>query len=175
MKGCEFMRVGIFYSSVSGNTKLIAQTIQKELHCDMMVMADYNEEVLRNYDLLFIGYWIDKGDCDTLSKKVLNGVNGEKIALFGTLGAADNTTYYDMVKSNVEKNVLIGKVHYHFLCQGKIEDKLFKQCKDTLQKDPDNEHLKMQVLNYEEGMSHPDETDISCARKFAKKVYEANS
>ena len=35
---------------------------------------------------------------------------------------------------------------------------------------PQDEHIKQQLANYENGKSHPDEQDLANARAFAKSI-----
>ena len=58
--------------------------------------------MLANFDLFYIGYWVDKGDCDAATLRLLAQLKDKRIVLFGTLGAAEQTEYYDRVKQQVE-------------------------------------------------------------------------
>ena len=76
--------------------------------------------MLKNFDMLYLGYWVDKGDLDAASAKLAEHVQNAKIVLFGTLGAADNSEYYTMVKRRIETHFQDAKLYGHFLCQGKV-------------------------------------------------------
>lgn len=165
------MKSLIIYSSLSGNTEKVARAIANEVEdCEIISAGEFQLNMIHNFDVFYVGYWVDKGDCDAKTKSVLESLHHQHIVLFGTLGAAENTMYYDMIKTHVEEHAKNQQILGHFLCQGKVNDKLIERYKDMLKKNPDDEHMKQQVANYENGKTHPDETDIVNARKFARSI-----
>ena len=80
-------KVLIAYSSRTGNTKKVAEAL-----CDA---ADGRAELvecgkaadLGMFDLVFAGYWVDKGEPDKIARQFLRKLENKKIVLFQTLGA----------------------------------------------------------------------------------------
>lgn len=164
------MKTLVMYSSVSGNTKKIADTMVYEMDdYEIINSKDFRTSMIPNFDVFCIGYWVDKGDCDAQSLQVLRHMSSERIALFGTLGAAENTAYYQSIKQRVEQHLPDATILGHFLCQGKINDALLERYREQLKKDPDNIHMKAQLENYEQGKTHPDEHDLALAKSFAEE------
>ncbi|HBF4079471.1 flavodoxin family protein [Clostridioides difficile] len=169
------MKSLILYSSLTGNTKKIACSIyeaiqgKKEIkNISELVDDSINYE---NYDIVFLGYWVDKGICDKNSKQVLENIHNKKIALFGTMGASTKGSYgasiIEKIQSIIPKdNEILGS----FICQGKIAEGLKVKYKEMLKLSPDNEHIRQQLNNHEESQSHPDEQEIYEANVFAKNM-----
>lgn len=169
------MKSLILYSSLTGNTKKIASSIydaiqgEKEIkNISELVDNSINYE---NYDVIFLGYWVDKGLCDKNSKLVLENIHNKKIALFGTMGASTKGSYGASIMEKIESivskdNEILGS----FICQGKIAEGLKAKYKEMLKLHPENEHIREQLNNHEESQSHPDEQEICEAGIFAKDV-----
>lgn len=64
-----------------------------------------------------------------------------------------------------EGNKILG----HFLCQGKINEKLTERYKEMLKNNQGDEHIKEQLKNHEEAMKHPDEKDIYNPKDFIRE------
>ena len=138
----------IVYSSLSGNTKKIAEAIAEVAEdSELISVREFQSSMLANFDLFYIGYWVDKGDCDAATLRLLAQLKDKRIVLFGTLGAAEQTEYYDRVKQQV-----------------------IARYQSMLAEHPQDEHIKQQLANYENGKSHPDEQDLANARAFAKSI-----
>ncbi|HIR15064.1 flavodoxin family protein BilS [Massilicoli timonensis] len=150
----------IVYASKSGNTKQLADALEKEMLVRSIPTAEISEEEIASCQSFLIGYWVNQGNCDEETKKLLTKLHGKQIFLFGTLGAKDSGNYYDAVKQRVEAllgdNELIG----HYLCQGKIRPEVIERYRVMAKQKPDDEHLQMQLENYEAGITHPDQNDI---------------
>ena len=111
----------IVYSSLSGNTKKIAEAIAEVAEdSELISVREFQSSMLANFDLFYIGYWVDKGDCDAATLRLLAQLKDKRIALFGTLGAAEQTEYYDRVKRQVESHAAHSHILGHYLCQGAV-------------------------------------------------------
>ena len=82
----------VVYNSLTGNTKLLADTIREVLPCD-------ND----NNDIFFVGFWTDKGTADSKTIEYLKGLRDKKIFLFGTCGFGGSEAYFDRILTNVIK------------------------------------------------------------------------
>ena len=80
-------RYSIIYSSKTGNTKKLAEAIYNTLpqnKCDYYGTVDKIDDVLSN--VIYIGFWTEKGNADHLTIDFLNKLKNKKIFLFGTAG-----------------------------------------------------------------------------------------
>ncbi|PBI18375.1 flavodoxin [Clostridioides difficile] len=169
------MKSLILYSSLTGNTKKIACSIYEAIQGKKEIknISELVDDSIdyENYDIVFLGYWIDKGICDKNSKQVLENIHNKKIALFGTMGASTKGSYGASIIEKIESiipkdNEILGS----FICQGKIAEGLKVKYKEMLKLSPDNEHIRQQLNNHEESQSHPDEQEIYEANVFAKNM-----
>ncbi|EML6499835.1 flavodoxin family protein BilS [Clostridioides difficile] len=169
------MKSLILYSSLTGNTKKIACSIYEAIQGKKEIknISELVDDSIdyENYDIVFLGYWVDKGICDKNSKQVLENIHNKKIALFGTMGASTKGSYgasiIEKIQSIIPKdNEILGS----FICQGKIAEGLKVKYKEMLKLSPDNEHIRQQLNNHEESQSHPDEQEIYEANVFAKNM-----
>ncbi|HBF6276715.1 TPA: flavodoxin family protein [Clostridioides difficile] len=169
------MKSLILYSSLTGNTKKIACSIYEAIQGKKEIknISELVDDSIdyENYDIVFLGYWVDKGICDKNSKQVLENIHNKKIALFGTMGASTKGSYgasiIEKIQSIIPKdNEILGS----FICQGKIAEGLKVKYKEMLKLSSDNEHIRQQLNNHEESQSHPDEQEIYEANVFAKNM-----
>lgn len=163
------MKVLVLYSSLTGNTQKIAETIYQniELEKDIFPISEIGNIDLKQYDICCIGYWVDKGSCDENSKNIIESIENKNIVLFGTAGARDNENYYDKVKQRVETLVKSSnKISGHFLCQGKVNSKLTERYELILKENPEDEKAIRKINNHKQASTHPDEVDIENTKKF---------
>lgn len=69
----------IIFSSVTGNTKKLADTIHETLPQDMCDYFGGNELQVPESDLLYIGFWTDKGNADNKTLELLSKLKNKKI------------------------------------------------------------------------------------------------
>lgn len=80
------MNAIVIYSSQTGRTKQIAQAIASGLPKDTpCVSVDDMPEDLTQYDLVFVGFWIEKNDTDEKGKAALEKICHPRVAIFATL------------------------------------------------------------------------------------------
>ena len=82
------MRTLVLYSSRTGNTEKVAQAIASALPAGTPCLPVGQAPAdLTAYDLVFLGYWVDRGTANAEARAVMEGLHNEHIALFATLGA----------------------------------------------------------------------------------------
>ena len=81
-------RYAILFSSVTGNTKELADVIRETLpeeKCDYFGGVENQNPTA---DMLYIGFWTDKGNADQATIQLLQKLKNKKVFLFGTAGFA---------------------------------------------------------------------------------------
>lgn len=161
----------IVYSSISGNTRLLAENIYREYEeeadfypVDMAPEPD-------GYEWIFLGFWVNRGTADPKTKAYIEKIQGKNIGFFGTLGAYPDSDHAEKVINNVsflinEKNRLLGS----FLCQGRIQSSLT----DKFRKKEGTHTHKMtpeRIQRHKDAESHPDDTDIRNCLKECGLMY----
>ncbi|EOD00135.1 flavodoxin family protein [Caldisalinibacter kiritimatiensis] len=164
------MKILLIYSSKTGNTKKVAEGIYKILP-EGSVLAPVEDNVNpEEFDLIIIGFWVDKGIADEKARKYMKNIKGKKIGLFGTLGAYPDSEHAKKsmrrTKEIVEyENEIVGE----FLCQGKIDSKLTKNFEKL---PPNHPHAMTEETRkrHEEASKHPNEDDIEKAQSVFKDL-----
>lgn len=164
----------VIYSSLTGNTKKVAEAVQSVIpNCDI-VSIDNLPENLNEYYFTAVGYWVDRGLPDAKSKKLIRSLKNMNVALFGTLGAYPDSPHAKgcirdsetMLKTTGKNNNVLGS----FLCLGKIDPKLMdymgKFMGDTHPVTPERKARLM------EAQTHPDNNDLENAKAVFKGFAE---
>lgn len=162
----------VVFSSLTGNTEKIARIIYETIPFKKDIFNASENFNLNSYDLIAIGYWVNKGTCDDKVEEIISSLHNKRIILFGTLGAKDSGNYYESIKMRIETlvskdNIILG----HFLCQGKIDERLTERYKEMLKKNPNDEHIVEQLKNHEEAKVHPNQDDMENAKKLVEDIF----
>lgn len=152
----------IVYSSRTGNTKKLAATIHKVLtpdSCFYYGTIDNVKDKLSN--IIYIGFWTERGNADSLTIEFLKKLKNKKIFLFGTAGYGGSEDYFRNIINNVKKNIdssntLIGT----FMCQGKMPLAVKERYENMAKQNNSSVDIDKLIRNFEEALSHPDITDL---------------
>lgn len=161
------MKTLITYSSQTGNTKKLAEGIYKHINknnkFDLDIMPISEVENIKEYEVILIGYWVDKGGPNKEAALFMEKISNKKIGIFATLGAYPDSRHAfeslvageDLIKEN---NEVIGK----YICQGSVSPKLINYFK-TL--GPDNHHSisEEKLKRYKIAELHPNEIEMQSA------------
>lgn len=156
----------IIFSSVTGNTKKLADTIHETLPQDMCDYFGGNELQVPESDLLYIGFWTDKGTADSDTLKLLQALKNKKIFLFGTAGFGGSEAYFQKILNQIKQsldssNAVVGE----YMCQGKIPQSVRERYIKMKGQPNAPANLDMLIDNFDNALSHPDEEDIIKLKK----------
>ena len=101
-------RYSIVYSSSTGNTKKLADTIYAVLpkeNCDYFGVP---KEGGLYSEMLYIGFWTDKGNADKSTLTLLSTLKNKKIFLFGTAGFGGSEAYFQKI---LNRNIYFSVLH----------------------------------------------------------------
>jgi len=165
------MKILVTYSSKTGNTQRIAEAIHPLLPgADLYPVAQ--APAAENYDLIFAGFWVDKGTADEQAARYLSRIEAKPVALFATLGAYPDSDHAQESLDNAAALIPSGRVVDRFICQGAIDPKLIAWMK---QLPPEHPHApdEARVKRWSDAETHPDQEDLAKARAWAERVIEA--
>lgn len=148
----------VVYNSLTGNTKLLADTIKS-------VLPNNN-----NDDIVFVGFWTDKGNADSKTIEYLKLLRNKKLFLFGTCGFGGSEAYFDRILTNVKSNVdssneIIGE----YMCQGKMPQSVRERYLKMKESNNCPPNIDVLIDNFDKALSHPDEKDLE---KLSQKVLQ---
>lgn len=165
-KGTFNMKYAIVYSSKTGNTKLLATTIQECLpQEDCIYFGEPSEEALAA-DYIFAGFWTDKGSCDGEAKKFLKKLDEKKVFLFGTAGFGEDASYFEKILEKTRK-VLKDSVIVEgtYMCQGKMPMSV-RERYEKMRKVPGLPmDVDKMIENFDKALSHPDQADLDALKE----------
>lgn len=156
------MTYAIVYSSRTGNTELLARTIQKALPAEDCVYFGGPDAAALAADRLYVGFWTDKGSCDEALAAFLSGVEGKELFLFGTAGFGSQPAYFQAVLKRVQANLgpdctLAGS----YMCQGKMPQAVRQRYEAMLAAPGHAPNLEAMIENFDRALSHPDAEDLA--------------
>lgn len=166
------MKIGICFESVTGNTKQVAEAIASALSKEEIVYkGGPDAAALEQCQLIFVGFWTDRGVCPPKTGELLKGLANKKVALFGTAGFGGDQSYFTGIAQHVaellpESAVYLGA----YVCQGKMPVSVKERYEALLEKDPGNVRVQGMLRNFDCARSHPDGADLKGAEDFAQKV-----
>lgn len=172
------MKILLTYSSLTGNTKKVADGIFEVLDKSITTYLPMNEiedpeSFVGNFDLILIGCWVDKGMPNKEAIEFIQKLKNKKVGIFMTLGASPESKHaHETMEKSVELiekngNTVVAK----FICQGKINEKLIEFFK-TLPPEHPHALTEEKLKRYELAAKHPNEEDIKKAQSIFLKVVD---
>ena len=163
------MKYAVVFASITGNTKLIGETIAATLAPEECIYCGaLDVDKIKEADIVFVGFWTSRSSCSPDVTEFLSQVHNKKIALFGTCGFGGDSYYQhvlDLVKESINDDCTCLDA---FICQGKMPAAVRKKYESKMDSEP--EKMKMMIENFDRALSHPDENDVNAARAFAEKI-----
>lgn len=155
--------IGIVYSSKTGNTELLANSLNFMESKFCTRVQDVKE--LEPVDLLCIGFWCDKGDCDEDMQHFLSTLRNQKIFLFGTAGYGKSKEYFDQILNRVKGHInASNEVVGTWMCQGKMPLSI----RSKFEANPE------MLRNFDTALKHPNDKDVNSLLKCVNEiVYES--
>ena len=162
------MSHAIVFSSKTGNTRLLAETLRDSLPRENCIYFGAPAPEALEAETLYIGFWTDKGHADDTLTAFLQTLREKRVFLFGTAGFGGSAEYFDQILTAVKKaldasNTVIGT----YMCQGKMPMTVRQQYEKMRQQPDANPNLGMLIENFEKALSHPDAADLEQLRKTA--------
>ena len=147
------MSYAIVFSSKTGNTALLAQTLQEQLpQADCCYSGAPDAAAL---------------SADTL--EFLQQLRGKRVFLFGTAGFGGSAPYFEKILAATRKaldgsNTVIGS----FMCQGKMPVSVRQRYEAMKAKPLHIPNLDTLIENFDKALSHPDAADLEQLKQAVK-------
>lgn len=159
----------VIYSSVTGNTRMIAEEMARAAgDADLFAVEDMPED-LSGYEVAAMGYWLRRGGPDPKMMKFLPKVHDAKVVLFQTHGVDPGSEH--AVTAYARAAYLLGEgceILGTFGCQGKINPALLEKRKNAA---PDNPHGGAAAIErWERASTHPDAQDLAAVADFVRQM-----
>lgn len=159
----------VIYSSVTGNTKMVAEAIAGAAEKADIFRVQEVPEDLSAYDIVAIGYWLRLGQPDPLTLTFLEQVENARVVFFQTHGAEVNSEH--AITSLARAGYHLGKgceILGTFGCQGKINPAMLEKRKNAPADDPHGGAAAIE--RWKRAASHPDAADLAAAAQMVAKM-----
>ena len=157
----------VIYSSLTGNTKAIAEKIAEAAgESDLFEVKNVPED-LSNYEVVAIGYWLKRGGPDPSTTALLPKIHNVNVVLFQTHGTEPKSEH--AITAFARAAYLLGegcKILGTFSCQGKVNPAMIER---RLKAGGDDPHLGS-IERWKRAATHPDESDFQSAAEFVASI-----
>lgn len=168
------MKYAIYYNSATGNTKMLADHICSQIKEDCLYNGNADDPKIEEADLIFVGFWTDKGRCSDPVIELLRRIKNKKLFLFGTAGFGGSPKYFERILSNVEKYIdPTCEVVGHYMCQGKMPMSVRDRYQKMYDSDPQNEQFQSLLKNFDQAWEHPNQEDLDTLTIQLKSMIKA--
>lgn len=155
------MTYAIVYSSKTGNTRLLAETIRDTLPTGDCLYYGAPDNAALAADRIYVGFWTDKGTCDADTAAFLSRLTKQQVFLFGTAGFGGAPEYFDKILTAARHNLPDSvTVCGSYMCQGKMPAAVRARYESM----EDSPRRQMLLTNFDAALSHPDENDLARLR-----------
>lgn len=163
------MSYAIVFSSKTGNTRLLADTLRASLPQNECTYFGAPAPEALEAETLYIGFWTDKGHADDTLTAFLQTLKGKQVFLFGTAGFGGSAPYFEKILAATRKaldgsNTVIGS----FMCQGKMPVSVRQRYEAMKAKPLHIPNLDALIENFDKALSHPDVADLEQLKQAVK-------
>ena len=161
----------VVYSTLTGNTRMIAEAVFKSLPEPKEIFNIETAPQPDSYDFIAVGFWVDRGSADAKSKKYMEGIKGKKVGIFGTLGAYPNSRHAMETLENVRAMLVGNELLGEFICQGRVDPELLKR----MPQDGPHAMTDERKERLAEAARHPNETDCRYAQNAFREMLKEDA
>jgi flavodoxin len=163
------MKTMVVYSSKTGNTKMVAESILDVMPENSELFAVGDAPDPNGYDFIALGCWVDKGAPDKAACEYFEKVKGIKVGIFATLGAKPDSKHAKDIVAKTSELLAVNEVMGHFVCQGKIDPKLIEMFRKF---PPGHPHASTPESEerWRSASTHPDKADLEKAKIAFKEI-----
>lgn len=165
------MKSLVVYSSLTGNTKMVAEAVAEVLMPDCTLCRVEDEPDFAGYDLVAVGYWVDRGTADKKAADYLVRIKNSKVALFVTIGADPKSEHASKsVANGIAMLDASNKLMGTFICQGKIDPKLIESMSKMFPPDHPHGMNEARIARHKAASTHPDAGDLKAAKAVFQEI-----
>ena len=175
------MKYAVIYESPTGNTRMLADEIKRYmdeqngnteecLYVSELGQSDSEAEKaeaekIAEAEIIFAGFWTDKGDCSAKMAAFLESLHGRNVFLFGTAGFGGSEEYFGQILKRVKAHLASDNMAAgEYMCQGKMPVTVRRRYESMAEQNPEDERMKAMIENFDRALSHPDNADLEKLR-----------
>lgn len=170
------MRYTIVFDSPTGNTAALAQAIREALPEEACRYFGAPAPEGTEAEVVFAGFWTDKGTCDGKMARFLAELEGKQVFLFGTAGFGGQPEYFARILEAAAANLPAGSTLIgSYMCQGKMPPAVRERYCRMQEQEPDSPRIAMMLENFDAALTHPDKEDLRAGQEAARAAWSAVS
>jgi flavodoxin len=148
------MKTLIVYSSKTGNTKKLAESVSDMIGGEKSLCPVSEAPDPAGYDLVVLGFWLKAGKPDPASSDYLAGVGDSRLFLFATHAAAVDSAHAEKAMEHAKSLCPSAQIAGTFNCPGEVDPVFLEK---AYKKDPPPPWIG----DAPAAAGHPDSTDIA--------------
>ncbi|MBL0713102.1 MAG: flavodoxin family protein [Desulfosarcina sp.] len=157
------MKVLIAYSSQTGNTRKLAETVYDCLPGEKELVSIDAAPEPEGYDLVAVGFWLQAGKPDPKATGYLARIKNTPLFLFATHGAASDSAHARNAMDVAGALATNARILGTFNCQGEVNPKV-------LEKVQAKNHPPPWIQDAGGAKGHPDEGDLEKLRTAIRSL-----
>lgn len=158
------MKKLVVYSSQSGNTQKLAQTVYETLDGDKAIHSAANAPDPADYDFIAVGFWFQAGKPDPKASEYMARIgSGKTVFLFATHGAAPDSDHAAAGMKHAESLVSAATIAGTFNCQGAVNPRVIE--KVSARPEPPD-----WIDDAPAAAGHPDADDLATLKSVVKSL-----
>lgn len=171
------MKNVVVYSTRTGNTKKVAEAIACAIPGEVEIYeAKEAPKDFSAYDVVFVGFWADRGNANEESAKILKNLHHDKVAIFGTCGAYGDSQHAKDCLAAASALVPEGThVESTWICQGKVDPELVKAMAAMFPEGHPHSMTPERIARLKEAEKHPSAEDLKSAAAWGLEVVEGKA
>jgi flavodoxin len=152
------MKSLVIYSSQTGNTKKLAETLCENLPGGAILCSVGKAPDPADYDFVAVGFWLQAGKPDPKSAGYLERLKGHSnVFLFATHGANPDSDHVKTAMAHAQSLAEGANIVGSFSCYGEVNPKVLEQVKSKPQP-------PVWIDDAPHAVGHPDKGDIERLR-----------
>ncbi len=121
------MKALVTYSSQTGNTRKLAQTVFDCLTCEKSIHPVENAPAPDGFDLVVVGFWLKAGKPDPTSIEYLKRVGRTDVFLLATHGAAADSEHARQAMDYAKSLLAAARIRGAFNCAGEVDPAILEK------------------------------------------------
>jgi len=121
------MKALVTYSSQTGNTRKLAQTVFNCLNCDKKIHPIENAPGPEGFDLVVVGFWLKAGKPDPASIEYLKRIGRTDVFLLATHGAAADSEHAKQAMDHAKSLLATARIRGAFNCPGEVDPAILEK------------------------------------------------
>jgi flavodoxin len=162
--GGKQMKSLIVYSSLTENTKKLADAIYESLEGEKDIFPVDKAPSSEGYDLTAVGFWFKAGKPDPKSSEYLAKVGkGTRLFLFATHGAATGSDHVKNAIDHAKGLTNDADIAGVFTCQGEVNPNVLEKVKQKPEP-------PVWLSDTDQAVGHPNEDDLSALKQTIRQL-----